>query len=271
MAGLLRGVRAKISRADECANNLSAEINRFLTSDPTPYAISKALQENATEYVFHVELRRQVPDRFAVLAGEVVHHLASSLDHLFAALVVRAGNTIERHHYFPICTSTEAFRRACEQGAMDDISPAAQRLIESVQPCHTPTPRDTILAAVKELNNTDKHRLLLVLATAGSVGSTISIGRQGTEIRDINGGLPSIVALGSPELVQLTNGRVEFFRIGLGTPTPQFEAETDFAAQIAFAQCGLAKLVPLTSVLPAMIAGVSHTISLFRAEFDDDD
>jgi len=271
MTGLLRGCRAKIERADECVKNLNVEINAFLSSDPPPYAVFKKLQDNARQYVFLAKSHKAVPDRFAVLAGEIVHHLASSLDHLFAALVTKNGNMVEKRHYFPIYTSTKKFRKACDRGAISDVSATAQKLISSVQPCKTPAPRDTILAAVKEINNIDKHRLLIVIVVAGNLSQTVHIGCKGKDIRDIHGNPANIVSLGDPALVAVNEKGVEFFRIGLAEPTPEFEADTDFSAQIVFAQCGLAKLVPLTQALPSMIAGVTHTINLFVGEFDSDD
>ncbi len=197
MTGLLRGCRAKIERANECIQNLNREITAFLVSDPPPYTITKEMQNDARDYVFLVRLDRCIPDRFSVLAGEIVHHLASSLDHLFAALITRNGHTVEKRHYFPIYTSTKEFRKACEKGLIDDISPAAQEIVRSVQPClASSTPRDTILAAVKKLNNTDKHQLLIVVAAAAAIGDQITVGYPG--MVDINGNLVNIIRLSPP-------------------------------------------------------------------------
>ena len=267
MTGLLRGCRAKIKRADECVKNLNNEIAAFLTSDPPPYSVSREFKDDGRSYVFIGKSERSVPDRFAVLAGEIVHHLASSLDHLFAALVAKSGNTVEKRHYFPVYNSRKEFERACAKGLINDISLSAQKLVMSVQPFHNPTPQDTILAAVKELNNTDKHRLLVVLTSVGSVGTEITIGGGADE----HGNPPAIVSFGDPSAVEINEHGVEFFRIGLLAPAPQFYAHAQIAAQIVFARCGLAKLVPLSNVLPAMIAGVTHTINLFASEFDPDD
>ena len=271
MAELLRGCRAKIERAHECVKNLNTEIDGFLSADPPPYTIARELEKNSRDYVFIVRATKSVPDRFAVLAGEVVHHLASSLDYLFGALVTRAGNAVEKTHYFPIYTKTREFRIACDKGAISHISPAAQKLVRLVQPCFTPTPRDTVLAAVKELNNIDKHRLLLVLLAAGRLGDNIRIGREDEVMVDIHGQPPRIVGFGDASMVEVTKDGEEFFRIKLAAPTPKFEANAEFAAQVVFAQCGLTKLVPIADALPAMVAGVTHTINLFREEFALDD
>jgi hypothetical protein len=253
-----------MERASECINNLNVEIASFLTSDPPPYSVAKEFRDGGRRYVFVGKSERAVPDRFAVLAGEIVHHLASSLDHLFAALVIKNGKPITREHFFPIYTSDTAFQVACAKGKIREISLNAQKLIKSVQPCYAPNPKDTILAAIKELNNIDKHRLLLVLTSVGTIGQEIEIGGG----LDVHGNTVAIVSLGDPTPVEILRSGVEFFSIGLAEPAPQFYANADIDAQIVFAQCGLAKLIPLTRVLPGMLAGVSHTINLFMSEFE---
>ena len=177
MNDMLRGVAAKIMRAEELLGELNDEAKRFIEATPPPYTISTELQENDTQYVFYADVRQHFPDRFSVLAGEIVQHLASSLDHLFAALVVQNGKTVTRSHYFPICISEDGFNKA--RKSLQDVSFGAREIIESVQPFRTTTPEDTILAAIKDLNNTDKHRLLLALYPAGNLGGNVVIGKAG--------------------------------------------------------------------------------------------
>ncbi|HVJ76958.1 MAG TPA: hypothetical protein VM620_03940 [Hyphomicrobium sp.] len=269
MAGRLRGVRAKIERADECVKNLNLEIRRFLGSDPKPYLVIKELENEARDYIFKIRRINEPPDRFAVLAGEIIHHLRSSLDHLFCALVERAGNTVKIGHSFPICASKKEFRKACEKGAIKDIRASAAKIITRIQPCNaSPTPRDTILSAVREMNNTDKHQLLLVTTATAEVGQNIDILSVG---QDIAGDIPAIIRFGPSRIIEITEDDKEFWRISLDTPTPGFEADADVAVAVAFRDCGLAKLIDLTKVLPGMVAAITHTINEFRGEFDPDD
>lgn len=259
---MLRGCRAKIRRAEECVQNLNREIEAFLNSDPAPHSLTREFQDNGYSYVFIARAERPVPDRFAVLAGEIVHHLASSLDHLFAALVIKNNGTIKRTHYFPLFLSEREFRKASAKGLMDDISASAKIRIEAVQPWTASNPPDTILAAVKQLNNTDKHRLLLILTAAGRLGDTITMGGDGSTIVGMKE---------APPRVEISESGVELYRVLLAEPAPQFYASAKVDAQIVFAHCGLATMVPVTQVLPAMVAGVSHTIDCFRDEFDPGD
>lgn len=265
MHELLFGIRAKIERADELIKNLNTEISAFFASDPPPYIVSHEFQKNFTQYVFLVREAKPVPLRFAVLAGEILHQLASSLDHLFCALVTINGKTVEKRHYFPVYTKAQEFRKACKKGAIEDVSPSAQDIIRSVQPYTASKPRDTILAVVRELNVIDKHRLPILLASAGRLGSQVTVGGSG---KDTSGNVPSIVGFGEAAAVAIGKENKEFFRIRLGSPEPDFEAKTDIAPTIAFAQCGNTKMVSVVDELPKMLAGVVNTINLFHREFD---
>ena len=128
ITNLLRGCRAKIQRADECVKNFNREIDAFLGANPKPYVVTAELKDNSRSYVFSARLLVDLPDRFAVLSGEVIHHLRSSLDHLFAALILKSGHTIEKRHQFPIHTNVKEFRKACKDGAIQDISISAQKI-----------------------------------------------------------------------------------------------------------------------------------------------
>ncbi len=69
----------------------------------------------------------------------------------------------------------------------------------------------------------------------------------------------------------VTDRDVEFFRITLATPAPDFKAEANIIFQVAFAQVGLTEIVPVTDILPKLAAGITHTINQFIGEFAADD
>jgi hypothetical protein len=77
----LEGVYEKLKRADESIQKLNFEIDDFLikeglTSSITTYDVD-AFQELVK---FHS--RAHIPPRFSVIAGEIIHHLRSSLNHI---------------------------------------------------------------------------------------------------------------------------------------------------------------------------------------------
>src|SRR6267142_5338043 len=74
------GIAQKLYRSKEHIHNLEAEIERFFKESKYPF-----LTDNNGEILLEAleyHRNRPVPLRFAVLAGEVVHHLRSILDHI---------------------------------------------------------------------------------------------------------------------------------------------------------------------------------------------
>jgi len=79
MSDLLIGCRAKIERAEENIRRLNGEITAFLSQESKPYRIRKEFRNNGLQYAFVAFGDPIAPPRFAVLAGEIIHHLRSSL------------------------------------------------------------------------------------------------------------------------------------------------------------------------------------------------
>jgi hypothetical protein len=73
----LDGCWAKIERANENIKNLEAEITAL--THPSRYIVIRHFDRQTKEMVFWA-LPQIVPLRLSVLAGEIVHHLRSSLD-----------------------------------------------------------------------------------------------------------------------------------------------------------------------------------------------
>ena len=269
MAHPLDGCRAKIQRAEESLKNLDQEVNVFYNRAPLPYQIVTQHQNCGLEYVFVAFGEPEAPVRFSVIAGEIVHHLRSSLDHLIHALIVQNGNTPTRKNQFPICTSKELFEKECKNGRINGVSLVSKNLILAVQPYTSVTPVDTVLHVVQEYDNIDKHRLLVVVTSVVELGKNIHIGTD-EMIPDAivkKGQGPVIVGLGDPLPKKLSKEGVEVFKILLAKPAPEFVASAEFVAQIAFEDCGRAKLAPVIRTLAAMIAGTKHTIETFSCEF----
>jgi hypothetical protein len=162
---LLASCRAKIERAEESIQNLNREITAFLVANPKPYRMVREFRNDGRQYAFIAFGNPVVPARFAVIAGEIVHHLRSSLDHLLCALVVNNGGSPTRQHQFPIYTSPKAFDEACSRGLIRGVADSAEKLIRSVQPYTSETPDDTVLHVIQQFDNFDKHQRLLVVNT----------------------------------------------------------------------------------------------------------
>src|SRR6266481_2405373 len=80
MTNGFEGIDEKLKRADENIQNLKVEVSWFFKKCKYP-KIPKLDDEKLAEALnYHHALK--IPPRFSVLAGEIVHHLRSCLDHV---------------------------------------------------------------------------------------------------------------------------------------------------------------------------------------------
>ena len=163
----LAGIREKPKRANENILNLQSEINTFLKVRPDPVVGDD--EREAADKVFQFWATRQVPPRFSVIAGEVVHHLRSCLDHIAWSLSSqRYRDDHERWIGFPVMVKPKPWnsdeRRAYDRQVDGILATDALRMIDELQPCHAGEPTDDPLAIIHELDRIDKHpNLVLVI------------------------------------------------------------------------------------------------------------
>jgi hypothetical protein len=149
---------AKFDRARESIRNLAAELQLFLTDGYHP-----GWYERAHGYSETVE-GPPVPPRFAVLVGEVAHHLRSSLDHLVWQLVCHeSGEERTTSTEFPIFKNrpVAAKQVARFEQKIRGVNPRVADRIKAIQPYQQAEPEEDPLWLVYELDRIDKQRLLI--------------------------------------------------------------------------------------------------------------
>jgi hypothetical protein len=160
----LEGINEKIKRSNECICNLDGEIKTFF--DQSDYSVIPNQDDEMFQVVADYHLGRPIPLRFSVLAGEIVHHLRSSLDHLIWQLSssekqIRDPTGIE----FPIF-DVEPIRKdelSRYERKVEGVSDAnAKTLIKGFQPysAFRPNPQHSPLFIIHEMDRFDKHREL---------------------------------------------------------------------------------------------------------------
>jgi hypothetical protein len=264
MVDLVAGCRAKLDRAQELINLLQVDAEHYF--EQFPVRLEKEHRNDGLEFSLVAYGDEAPPARFAVIAGEIIHHMRSSLDHLVHALVLKNGGKPGRFNQFPICTTERAFKDSCNRRQLDGIPSAAKALVASVQPFTSPTPDDTILHMVSEFDNTDKHRLLVVVTAMADVTETIHIGHKQltdtSQEREENA--PAIVGFGPFGPKPLSKEGVPVFTIKLQTPAPEFTADAPVLPTLSFEQCGRVQYAPLISTLQNLLYGTGHTVNMFK-------
>ena len=267
----LDGVLQKIERADEHIKNLNDEIGTFIEDN---YRIVSKPDDDATTSIITV-VGPDPPLRFSVIVGEIIHQLRSSLDHVIWQLVLANGKVPTRYHQFPICDSVEKFKKARKRGNIKGISSTAAALIEECQPYWQLKREKRIesskLRILREMNDTDKHKLLMiVIAQMGGGGATtLTIGSSAEGDKSPI----SIVGLSPPPKGPLrpTEEGAELLRMTFGEPQPHVQVTGKAPIQIAFGDCGpsLTALTqnPVLHIVQQLRDRAASLINSFSREF----
>jgi hypothetical protein len=170
MSSKFLGVFEKLKRANENISNLESEIKSFFQNGE--YAVlpedNKELLLKAIEY----HNKRVIPLRFSVLAGEIIHHLRSILDHVVWESSSEAyRQDFPRRIEFPIVQVRPVKK--------DDIAGYERKVngitdcrildvIDSLQPYNSTDPVDDPLLILHKMDVFDKHRELVLCASTGA-------------------------------------------------------------------------------------------------------
>ncbi len=256
MSYSLAGVWAKIERAKEQVQYLDHEISKLLES-----GLYKVVGENQPErqrYAFKL-LGPRVPDKIAVVAGEIIHHLRCCFDHVIWALAMRNGPLLNDRITFPVCDTSEKFEKAVKNGILKGVSRSHRPLIEAMQPYRTADAANSILQAIHDLDIADKHHLLVVVSHTLVLGNMLTITKNPAPASSGFGiELPSLPDARYPSAIE---DGIEVHWIPLrGGPNPGFEMKTNSSVQISFEQVGTVKRPPLIETLVAFCNYAEHEI-----------
>ena len=254
-----QGWRAKIDRADESINNLKLEFERFLQINQEHYRGVIERNDDTREFILRAFGEPlEVPPRLQVLAGEILHHLRTSLDHIVWALALKKISNPSARIQFPICDSVAKFEKACKDGMIRGISGPAAHAIERAQPFHSPEPRDHALFVLNRLSNIDKHRLLLVAYGAVSSAGQIAI--------DPGAKAVAIAGISPPKFVLPTKDGAEVCRVTFTELNPNTKVDFKSPAVVVFKEFGIS---PLEAVIPGLLKlrdAVTNTLSPLERE-----
>jgi hypothetical protein len=112
---------------------------RRLFFETEPFATERALEREGHEHIFNWSKYAETPDSFGLIAGDVIHNLRSSLDHLAMALAESGASAKGGHNdpqeiariQFPIVTKHTYFVDQCKRGSLLNVEQGAVDLIEA--------------------------------------------------------------------------------------------------------------------------------------------
>jgi hypothetical protein len=168
------GAWAKINRVKEQISYLTDEVNIYQSCGY--YKILGEYQPGRQRYAFKL-IGPPVPSKFAVLAGEIIHHLRCCFDHVAWSLAEQSGVPADRARniFFPVCDTKDQFQRSIRNGSLFGASGIHLSTIESLQPYNTSDPGNSIIKSIHDLDIIDKHRLLVVVSHTLVMGDHLTI------------------------------------------------------------------------------------------------
>jgi hypothetical protein len=220
-------IRVKIERAKKHLADLEADVRKFRHERLNVVGTHTDPKTRAVAY-FHADLPVLSFNALAA-AGDIVHNLRSSFDHLAGQLViVGSGNEPTRRVEFPIAKDFATYE-AEKARKVEGMTELAIKYIDNLKPYKG---GNQLLWRIHELDNIDKHRTLFTVAK---------------DYLFIDDWMPMI---GSP--YWLKTGDPHF----AGVFDPEVEKDAQLEIEKAF---GKAKVTQSDALLPSMQDLISFT------------
>jgi len=166
MSASLDGVKAKIERAKGYFVDLENLIREWIAIPENQIAASTVIDHPEGKQTFATAALTPIPVIFSLAIGDFVHNLRSALDHLAWQLVIASPpNSPGRETAFPIWITNTPKQAANRLKLLGLFRPDIVIAINSYQPYQrsASNPASDPLHILSELDNIDKHRLLLVV------------------------------------------------------------------------------------------------------------
>jgi hypothetical protein len=161
------GAHIKLARARHHRDDLNAQTEAFLKPDgelPHGVAFDRSRERGILTVRASFIAETQAPSHLGAIAADLANNLRTALDHFVATLkrVHGASANQVRQGGFPVARAAEDFAERAPRAlaGLPADSPAWQA-IQDAQPFHAEDPSAHPLAVLVDLNNADKHRLLL--------------------------------------------------------------------------------------------------------------
>lgn len=169
--------RSKLDWAYRHLQKLRDEINCFQKTEP--YPVTPQFNTDRTECRLYISVTKPIPKHWGLIVGDCIHNVRSALDHVTWELAEsftgpRPKDTGTQFPIFDSPLSDEGKHEFWRYGEppgraarmLTRIPVYAQALIEQAQPYHSRNITKHPLRLCRELNNTDKHKIIPVIVSA---------------------------------------------------------------------------------------------------------
>ncbi len=253
LATAVERIQSKIVRARAHISALEVSIESFRRSRPLELGWRDSA--DGSERTFFLKTVPLVPIEIPLVAGDAIHNIRSSLDHLAYELVKVNGRNPTLDTCFPVFVSAQKFQSGAKR-KIDGMSGPAKSAIEASQPYSV---TGSLLQEIHQLDIDDKHHNLILTPCAfGEVYFVQAVGRVVIPGRgvEVTGGVSSVFF----EEVWLEAGRD---MLVLSRPFPDFVAPC-IPVEIALTM-GALNGVPVVEAARRMATCAENVLSSFKS------
>jgi len=256
----LDGVYERLNRADHHIRDLKQTLAGL-----DPHKFLTKLDPHTGDFSFDAVGITNPGLWLSVRAGEIVFLLRSSLDHLIAQWLIPRTPAHEQDAVLEKCgfpIYIDGDWKSFDWTKIPRATPELKAALATCQPCNRTdglSPHDHPLAVIATMNNTDKHRHLVVTVVSASALASIGNNFSGTiEHLPQTDYIPGSSNVTPPVEAPLIVGNV-----GGGEMDVEFQGSTE----IAFKQLGTHKGEPVVPSLEYLAYSVREIVNLFRSKF----
>lgn len=257
----LDGAFLKLKRANYHLQTLQQSIEDWRSQSPYRVVGHTIRENDVVKYRVTVQEILPIRPEFSLMVGDVCNNARSVLDHVLWQLWLLIDPVFDKIVSFPILDSemsSEQFNHR-QKTHIGKLTAGQRRLIEGVQPYIT---GDSSLSVLRDLNNSDKHRVIQVFA--------MNAGTEIFEIKTPGGGKPTVgkIRYRYAERVEVKQGAM----VAELTFPPDFigdelTVETSFGFTMAFRNSKTANGLNVDAALQDGITAVHDVLLKFEGEF----
>jgi hypothetical protein len=164
----IEGARLKFERAKQHICDLNGQIAAFFKEKACTFIFVSDFKSR--ERAIRFEQYKPIPDEFALLMGDAIHNLRSTLDYSICDVCIAAGADPERVQ-FPFAKRAESLESVIKNRQVQLAGPKIVQAIRDLKPY--PGGNDDLFG-LHMLDIADKHRLLIpTVGMASLAGITI--------------------------------------------------------------------------------------------------
>jgi hypothetical protein len=178
----------KVHWAKQHVLNMEKSLRGMHERAPNTLFVKNQSQSDQVEVTFDFGPLLEIMRTLQMMAGDAVHNLRSSLDHL-AYNIVRAYCEPPNYRYFPIDSELNSLISQSSFRKIEEVAPdIAALIVNEIKPYGAGNP----FLAVNHLDRADKHRLLLTHAVRAQ--TTIYMAKDDDDVPDQAAGSFILVA-----------------------------------------------------------------------------